>query len=577
MERQPAPCMTLWGMTRGHRKAVAVGAVGLLGVDLLGLIPPYALGLLIDSVTKGAGPGTSTAIAAAYVGVFVLQGLVRYPMKVGFVGTAARAAADLRQRFGDHVAQVGRGSLAGFPAGDLIARASGDIGAVESTLSTGALFFLDCSFHLATVPVVMLLLSPRLSAYAFLAFPLVLVIAHAMVRRITRASEDSQSAFSNLASRAHDNAIAVQTVRAYGSEDREISAFLSAADAYVRKDLRRAGVEAGFAGSVQILIAISLFLTLWLGGREAVAGRITTGQFVTFLQYVGMMAWPLSGLAWAWVLYKKGQVSFERIRAVLDLPALDEESGEPCPTVGGNLEVRDLAFTRPGDSKLALSGVSFSVRAGERVAVVGPTGSGKSTLLDLLSRQLEPPRGTLFLDGQDIALLKLRDLRRHISVAPQEAFLFSGTVRENIAVGSSAGDRIGAAASIAQVGGVEFSNGLGTVVGERGASLSGGQRQRVALARALAKASPILVLDDATSALDEETEERVFRELAGCAAFATVLFATNRTRHARGADRILVLQGGRVAEQGSHADLMAANGWYASWSRKEAWSDALEG
>jgi len=573
----PLGCVKFYlSLTEGHRRHFALGAVALLGLNLLDLVPPFALGILIDSITKGNSTWSPLVISIGYVGVFVLQGVIRYPVRVGFVSAAARITGNLRERYAGHLLRIRRSSLTGLSAGELMNRSTSDLGAIEAALSTGLMFFLDCGLHLLIVPFAMLLLNPRLCVYGFLMYPLIPIIAHTMVGRITRASEEVRASYEQLLSKAHENAGAVQTVRAFGLEEREISSFNSAADEYVVKDLLRCRSEALFAGSVQFLIAVSVFMVLLLGGKDAIGGGISTGQFVTFLQYMGMMAWPLSGTAWALVLFRKGELSLRRIEELLGTPALNEEAGESCEEAAAALEIRNLTFRYPGCANPALSDISLSIGAGERVAIIGPTGAGKSTVLDLITRIIDPPPGAVWIGGRDVTTLNLRDHRRRLGVASQEAFLFSGTIRENVCLGSVQGELVEDAANAAQIAGGEFALGLETPVGEKGVSLSGGQRQRVALARTFARRASIVILDDASSAMDGETEEKVFQKLSQQFETATVLFVTQRLRRTCEADRIVFLENGGVVEQGTHEELLRAGGRYAGWVRKQGWLDAIE-
>ncbi|MBI3857673.1 MAG: ABC transporter ATP-binding protein [Planctomycetes bacterium] len=576
MKNRAGGLATYWDLTRGHRRALALGVTALLAVDLLELLPPYALGRLIGAVSRKDTLGISVLIASGYIGVFALQSIVRYPMRMGLIGASIRAVGRLRERYARHLLHVGREALAGRSTGDLLNRARGDLASVEAGLSTGLLFFFDCIFYLMTIPVAMILISPALSLVSCLALPFIPFVAAVLVRRITQASEDAQIAYGRLVSRAHENAAAFQTVRAFGLEGRQAARFASAEEEYVRQDLRRVRLEILFSGSVQMSIAVGVFVVLLFGGRQAIDGRLSPGQFISFLQYMGMMAWPLTGVAWAFLLFRKGELGLSRIRDILGLP-MDERLSASAPPANGAIEVRGLTYSHPGSAAPAIRDLSFSLSPGQQVALMGPTGSGKSTLVDLLTRMIEPPPGTIFFGGQEITTLDLSEFRRRLAVAPQEAFLFSGTVGENIAIGSGDRVRIEGAAAIAQVGDEGFSRALETVVGEKGSALSGGQRQRVALARAFSRGAPVLILDDACSALDGETEEKVFQQLARRAGNSILLFVTHRVRRASEADRILVLEAGALVEEGSH-DELAANkeGLYAGWVRAQALTDAAD-
>jgi len=560
-----------WALTEEHQWTLAGGALSMLAVNLLELVPPIVLGRLIDSLTKAPVGGFPTTLMAAYVAVLSLQALLRYPLRSGFIGTSIRIAAGLRERFASRVLRVSRSSLSAYSTGDLMSRMSSDLGLVEGAVATGLPFLCDCSIYLLILPAAMMSLSPTLALAAFVALPVIPILAATLIPRISRASDIAQEAFARLVSRAHENAVAAQTVRAYGLETRESESFLSSGTDYVSKDLRRARLETLFSGSVQALVAVSISIALGLGSRQAIAGELTAGRFVTFLQYAGMMAWPLTGLAWAFLLFRKGTVGLRRLEEILSLP--DEASGGlQAPEGEGSIEVRDLTYSRPGESSSVLSNVSLRLNPGERVALIGPLGSGKTTLIHLLTRVIEPPVGSMWMDGVDVTTLDLVDFRLKIAVAPQESFLFSGTIRENIQGASSDPETVLVAAQAARVEGAEFRLGLDTPAGEKGALLSGGQRQRVAVARALTRGARILLLDDATSALDHDTERQLFEGLGK----GTVLFSTHRSSLARRADRIVVLVEGRIVEEGRPEELLAAGGFFSSMAKKESFSKSFD-
>lgn len=569
-----------WTLSKGHRKLLALGVLGVLGVDLLGLLPPIVLGLLVERAEGRSRTASPFLLAAAYVGVVLLQALIRYPMRAGFSGASARITAGLRERYASHLLAVSSENLAGRPTGDLMSRATNDLAAVEGALSGGLLFLFDCVFYLIALPAAMVLISPALSLWVLLPAALVPLFAGRQVSRIAEGSARAQLARGRLAHAALENVSALQTVRAFGLEDHEVARFGKASEQSCSMNVALGWLEAGFSPGIQVLMALGTSVVLECAGLKAARKSLSPGQFVAFIQYFGMLAWPLMGLSWAFLYFRKGEVSLRRIDEILSLPASSPVPAEPLPKVRGALDIRHLTYRYPGAREAALSDLSFSVRPGEKIAILGPAGSGKSTLIHLLARLIEPPLGTIFLDSRDIRTMNAEDLRLEMAVSPQQPFLFSGTLRENILLGRAGNtgpDGIERASwEASRLTEDQLPEGLETYISGKGANLSGGQRQRAALARALVRCGPILIIDDAFSALDDGTESEIFRGLSAPSESRTLIFVTHRIKRASAADRILVLGQGRLLEQGRPGDLVKSGGYTSALAGRQEFREAFD-
>jgi ATP-binding cassette subfamily B protein len=423
---------------------------------------------------------------------------------------------------------------------------------------------------------------PRLTLVALCTMPLVAFSTKVFGERIHALFEQVQQRFSDLSTRAQENFAGVRVVRAYAQEVPEEGAFAALNRRYVEGNRRLIQWTAAFHPLLQALIGVGFVAVLWYGGVLAQRGAITVGEFVTFNLFLSKLVWPMIAIGWVINLVQRGAASLGRILEILraEPSVRDEPPLVDLPAVRGEVEMRDLTFAHQGQAAPILEGVSLRARAGDTVAIVGRTGAGKSTLLALLPRLVNPPPGTLFVDGVDTRRVRLAELRQAIGMVPQESFLFSASIRDNIALGrpEAADPEIEEAARLAGL--VEdlaaFPRGLDTLVGERGITLSGGQKQRVALARALLRRPRILILDDCLSAVDTQTEERILRHLRGVFAGRTVFLVSHRISTVREADQILVLERGRVVEHGRHDELVAAGGLYADLDRRQKLEEELQ-
>jgi ATP-binding cassette subfamily B multidrug efflux pump len=462
-------------------------------------------------------------------------------------------------------------------------RATSDVSAVKSLVGFGAVSTAGTSFAFVGAIAAMLAVDPWLTLWAILPYPVLVAVATRFNTTLHARTEAAQEQLGVLSSVVQERLSGMAVVRAYTMEASARAEFERANAEYLKRGLAVARAEAKFSPLTGLVAGTGLLIVLWVGGGEVMAGRLTLGALVAFNGYLAYLAWPTLALGWTLGMLRRGLTSMERIQEIVsagtplspadvtptESPAGTALTGSPAdaaPTAPPGIRFSDLTFAYPGREPV-LKGVSFGVGPGETVAVVGPTGSGKSTLGLVLARLWEPPAGTVFLGDRDVTTLSRAQVRATIGYVPQEAFLFSRSIEDNVTLGREGVDltrvrEAGAAAGIA--GEVEdFAQGWGTVVGERGLTVSGGQRQRLALARALVGDPPVLVLDDVFASVDTAKEEEIIDNLRAAAAGRTVLMMTHRLRAARAADRIVVLGGGRVAESGQHDELLAAGGLYA--------------
>ena len=559
-----------------YRVQLAQGAVAVLFYNSSKVLVPLLIGRAVDDVTHHGSAHVVVRNALILVAVAIVAAVCLYATRWIIIGASREIEFDLRN---DMFANLERQSISFFHehrTGDIMARTTNDLNAVRQLLGPAIMYSANTIVFTAAALPFMLRISPRLTLFAFLPLPVASVIVQLMGRRIHTRFERIQAMFSEISAKAQENFSGARLVRAFAQEEAEIRSFEEANQEYIRRSLFLVRIMAMLWPTLEFVLGVSLVLTLLVGGHEVAAGRITPGQFTSYMVFMVQLTFPMLALGYVINLFQRGTASVIRIDELLRwVPSIQDEAGQRVAIDAvprGEVEFRNLSFSF-GKGLRVLDDVSLTIPAGSSLAIVGPTGSGKSTLVNLIPRLLDATPGQVLIDGLPIREWPLASLRRAIGFVPQETFLFSSSIRDNIAFGveSATGEQIERAASLAHIAKeiLEFPNGFDTLVGERGITLSGGQKQRTSIARALLRDPRILILDDALASVDTYTEEQILRGLREVMQDRTTILIAHRVSTARSADRIAVLIDGRIRETGTHDELLRSGGYYAELFEKQ--------
>ncbi len=557
-----------------------LGGGALVIKDVLGALIPLVMKRGIDALTTGEPLSHLYFACFALLVVSLLKGFFQYQMRVILVGISRDVEYDIRNDLFRRLVTLSWDFYARFRTGDVMARATNDLNAVRMMLGPAVMYLAETSLTFALALAIMFSADWRLTLWAMLPAPVVSIVVVFFGRRIHARFEKIQELFSDISSRVQENLSGVRVVRAYVQEQAEQERFEQLNTTFVEQNLKLARLSGAFMPLLEALIGLTFLIVLLVGGRQLLEGKISLGSFVMFNTYMGMLVWPMIAFGWVVNLMERGSASMKRIREFLEQKPSIASPAHPVPLGGPGLAV---SFDHTGisfDGRQALEDVSIDIAAGSTVAIVGRTGSGKTILVSLLARLFDPTSGAVRANGVDLRQADPEALRRRLGFVPQETFLFSTSLADNIALGveQSTPQAIREAAETAGLGPeIEtFPKGLETEVGERGVTLSGGQKQRVAIARALLRNPEVLVLDDALSAVDTLTEENILNQLRRFREGRTTILISHRVSTVRDADCIYVLDHGRLVEQGTHNELLGRGGYYAELHQKQMLEEELE-
>jgi ATP-binding cassette, subfamily B, multidrug efflux pump len=557
------------------------GFLLLAGTNLLALWIPRLLKQAIDAMKSGGTARTMAAYAGAVAAFALLQAIIRTYSRLAILGASRHIVYELRGRLFAHLQRLPMSFFRGRSTGDIVSRAINDVVLVRSFFGPGVMNLANTLLVYVGSIALMAAMSPRLTLYALAACPLFALAVNLASRRVFSRSLAVQEGLAAITNRAQENIRGIALIKTYVREDPEADSFAALGSDYLRRNLALARARGVLIPLMGTMSHIGTIVVIVLGGREVIQGRISLGDFVAFNAYLAYLMWPTFALGWILNTFQRGLAAFRRIGEILGETAEERDAdpdgaGDAARPFRGHVEIRGLSFAHSGSPPgvLHLRDVSAEVHPGEVLGILGTVGAGKSTLVSLLPRIVSPPDGTVFIDGEDVNRIPLPRLRRHIATVPQEPFLFSRSVRSNVAYAPRefSGDAILSAVEASRLSRdvPSFPNGLDTLVGERGFTLSGGQRQRATLARAIITAPSILILDDPLSSVDAEVEEELLKNLRITARGRTVILISNRVAALAWADQILVMDSGRVVERGTHAELLAADGLYAGIARHQS-------
>ncbi len=567
-----------------NRRYYAIWSVIALAYVATFLIVPKLTGQTVGAIENGEPADAIVRLAAWLAGIGILSGVLRYYSRVLVFNAARQIEYELRNDLFAHLQRLPQSFFLTWRTGDLMSRCVNDINSVRMLLGPGLLSVVQTPLLYVGAFAMMFWMDWQLTLLVLVPYPLFMYFARSFGRGLHRWNIEVQEGLGELSNQLQETISGISVVKTHAMEDITRDRFAKSNESLFRKQLKLVRVSGAMPAIIGLLPGLAMLIILWVGGTKILAGRMTTEEFITFAMLIYGLTFPTFILGWVFSLVQRGAAAMQRIDEVLTTePSIaDRPDAVAVERLRGEIELRDLTFRYPSfNREPALRDLSLTIPAGTTLGIVGPVGSGKSTFASVIPRLFEVDDGCLFIDGVDVNQLELQTLRSNIAMVPQDSFLFSMSLAENIAYGLPEADpkRVAEAVERAQLTKdlAELPHGLATVVGERGVMLSGGQRQRAALARALALDPSILILDDTLSSVDAATEQAIQRSLAEAFAGRTVICISHRISSVRDCDQIIVLESGRISERGSHRELLLAGGFYARIARQQALEEELDG
>jgi ATP-binding cassette subfamily B multidrug efflux pump len=581
----PKSLRPLFPYLKKYRNSFAVGLICVFFNNGVWILFPLVLRRAIDDLRLGVNHQKLLTYSLMLLAVAAIKGIFQFLTRWIMIGISREIEFDLRNDLFHHLESLSYSYYQRTRTGDIMARATNDLNAVRMLLGPAIMYSANTMVFTAGALVFMLSISPKLTLYAFLPLPAVSIVVQYFGKLIHERFEKIQAMFSEISARAQENFSGARVIRAYVQEEPEIAAFETSNREYINRSLKLVRLMGMLWPTLETMLGLAIVLVLWLGGREVLSGRITPGGFVAFNTYMVQLTWPVIALGWVINIFQRGTASMGRINEILvEKPEIEDSpevktAGEDVRSaqITGEIEFRGLNFAYNGVP--VLHDINLRIPAGSSLAIVGPTGSGKTTLVSLIPRIYDTEPSSVWIDGKAVRQYPIESLRRQIGFVPQETFLFSETVRENIAFGKedATDEVVRSAAKAANIATdiEEFPEKYQTMVGERGITLSGGQKQRTAIARAIIRNPRILILDDALSSVDTHTEDKILNHLREIMQDRTTIFISHRVSTVRNADRIAVLHAGRIVELGTHEELIARNGYYSDLYNKQLLEEEL--
>jgi ATP-binding cassette subfamily B multidrug efflux pump len=566
-----------------YRWRLAGGSCALLAKSILTVGIPIAIKLSIDELSADFQMARLAQWVGLLVGIALIKAVFQYWMRWVLIRISRDIEYDLRNDLFSRLLLFSQQFYRSYRTGDLMSRATNDMEAVRLLLGPGIMYSAEFLVVFVGVLTVMSLTDWRLTLLVFIPIPAISLTVSFFGKRIHDRFQRVQEGYADMSSTVQEHLSNVRIVRAFAKQRIGMGHFREQNEALVGENLKLIRLWGRFYPLLEVLIGLTYVILLWQGGRQVLGGSMTLGSFVMFMSFMTVLTWPLIGFGWVVNLVQRGTASLGRLNEILrQHPDVADPAGERGEFVDirGDIEFQGVAYSYPGSSRPAVEDITLQIPAGQTVAILGRTGSGKTTVAHLVARLFDPQKGRVLVDGMDARELPLRSLRHAVGFVPQDTFLFGRSIRDNIAFGALGSEdwEIAEAAEIAQIAAEvdSFPDRYETVLGEKGINLSGGQKQRVSIARALLANPRILILDDAASSVDAETEEQIIRNLETVMRNRTTLLITHRVSVARLAERIIVLEKGKIVEEGLHEDLLNARGRYYELSRKQQLEEELE-